>query len=437
MRTLVTILFTYAIILPGCDLLEPANTPTTQQIEDIVSVGYIYHSANGNRLVSGSGDLVQTTPIDVPLPGKPVWLAAANIENQSVWATVLDNGVAKAFKVDSNGYTEIDIAPNQLNEAIPPTLVVDRDGKAKLANVFEQASSRSAAIMLDNTSGKRAYIADNGDLVIKEKDDEQRLAINALLHARLLVDEQQRILVLTDPDTSYGHIFVLGDTYPHAKSISLVETKPTLRVAHKITLDTVDVIEGNALIWQDLNGDQLREIITTVSNDVSGSQGGRIVIYDENGNEYGSSEAIGAHYRWRHQIAVAPFKSQDQLHLVSTYVPHIDPNIEFFRLDDKSMVRENLSSIYTSHLSTGPNIDISVAGDFDNDGKIEVLQIERYSRNEFGAFELSDNGPLLDWTIPLDGAISSNTAAVTLPNNTIALGIGLGQSLRIWHPMTL
>jgi len=429
------------LLLVGCIELDDENNVNeitqvdTQNISDIKSIAYIYHSENGNRLVQGVGDLPNLTPIDVTLPDTVKWIVAAENDQQSVWAAVLENGQVKAYNVTNDIVSEVVITPNQISTVIPPTLVLENDGSAKLANVFEDGSAHASPVILDKDSGDRVYIANIGDVVLKTATTEQRLAVNALPYSRLLLDSNKRILVLTDPTSRLDHVAVLGSSFQHASSITIIDTK-TFSVSSKITIDAPDAVEGNALIWEDVNNDGTNEIITTLS---SNGIGARIVVFNEDGSEYAESSAIGLDNRWRHQIAVASFKSATEKNLVSVYIPHLGPKVEYFRLDDQSMDITSQTASYTSHLWTGINLDMGISGDFDNDGKLELLLVNHASRNYIapsviGAFEYTESGINLDWTLDLTDLISSNVAAVTLSNNTIAYGVGQGNSLRIWHP---
>jgi len=427
------------LVTQGCfheETDSTQNTSTNQSITseivtDIKAVAYPYHLENGNRLVSGQGDLPNLTFQDISLPSSVVWIAALADGNQSIWSAVLKNGDVKAFRVGNGNVEEIDISPSQVNNAMPPTLVLQNDGALKLANNFEDGSQFTGPVILDNSTGQMAYVADNGDVVLKTGTNEQRLAVNALPYARLLVDENKRLLVLTEPTSRYDHLAVLGSAFKHASSITIINTKTTFEVDSTITISAPDVIEGNGLIWVDVNNDGLNEIITTLANS---TEGGRIVVFNEDGTEYGSSTAIGINHRWRHQIAVAPYKDVNELSLVSVYIPHITPHIEFFRLDDESITITNKSISYSSHLFTGINIDMSITGDFDNDSQIEVLLVKSGSRNEIAAYSFSGTDIVQDWTLPLSSAITSNVAATTLTDGKIAYGVGQGSILRLWHP---
>ena len=150
-------------------------------------------------------------------------------------------------------------------------------------------------------SARVGYIADNGDLQILALGDAvARLPVNALPDARILSDGTGRVLLLAGPTTDYDHN-VLGDNV-EASQIVLVDAQTPAVIT---TIDVQGgVVEGIAPLWADLNGDGEREIIVTVSN----AQGGaRIVAYSEAGEVVAEGPPIGTGYRWRHQLAVAPF----------------------------------------------------------------------------------------------------------------------------------
>lgn len=83
-------------------------------------------------------------------------------------------------------------------------------------------------------------------------------------------------------------------------------------------LPSGSVIENTAPIWSDLNGDGVREIILTV---IDRHKGARFMVYSDDGALIASGPAVGKGYRWRHQIAVAPFGPQGEIELVGVQSP--------------------------------------------------------------------------------------------------------------------
>ena len=88
------------------------------------------------------------------------------------------------------------------------------------------------------------------------------------------------------------------------------------------------VIEGIAPIWVDWNQDGEREIIVTLSDLANGAQ---VVVFNEQGKRIAEGPAIGQGYRWRHQIAVAPFGPNGEMELVDVLTPHLGGVVEFYQ----------------------------------------------------------------------------------------------------------
>ena len=77
---------------------------------------------------------------------------------------------------------------------------------------------------------------------------------------------------------------------------------------------------------------------------------------------------------------------------------------------------------------------MAAAGDFDGDGRMELLLPEQ-SRTELGAIRGTQSGAEVAWTVPPDGRVVTNLAAVTLSNGMLAVGVGRDDSvLRLWLP---
>jgi hypothetical protein len=405
--------------------IQTAQSDPNQEPVPQTAYGYTYHRPDGNRYVTGSAPLHLSEPVDIPLAGKPAWLVGAEGTQGVVWAVVLDNGRVQAFQFDQGTYQEISIAPDKLSPGEPPLLVL-RDGIPSLVTAPEDSASKLThpAVLPD---GKIAYIEENGDLVIWKDGEIGRLPVNALLDARLLVDENDRILMLSGPTERYDHA-VLGDAL-EASSITLLETTPELRLEKVIPVEEPVVIEGIAPIWADINQDDQREIIVTRSHPQEGAQ---LVVLDERGEIIAEGAAIGRSYRWRNQLAVAPFGPQGVMEVVDVLTPHINGAAEFFRIvDDELKILADFPG-YTSHVIGTRNLDMGLAGDFDGDGQPEVL-LPSQSLTELGAISHGADGANLDWKLDLAGVLSSNLAAISAKDGSLYLGAGLDDGiLRMW-----
>ncbi len=221
---------------------------------------------------------------------------------------------------------------------------------------------------------------------------------------------------------------MLGDG-EEAKAATLVdETGETLE---QISIFSDQVIEGIAPIWADINNDGLREIILTLSDRRSGAQ---IVVYSEEGELIGQGEPIGTGYRWRHQIAVAPFGPNQEIELVDVLTPHIGGTVEFFQLQGESLVKVAEVPGYTSHMINSRNLDMAVAGDVNADGQVELL-IPSQQLSHLGIIQRTPDGASVIAELSLNGTLASNLAAVSLLDGTMAVAAGLDTSvLRVWLP---
>ena len=408
------------------DSIDIIPNPKTMPL---IQFGYTYHSPDGNRLVRGSASLPSAQVIDIPISGTPQWVAAVQGENGSIWAVVLDDGRVEAFQISGVNYSKIEIYPEQIPPGMPPLLVVEEDFPQLAVVDSADASTLTHPIIVGKMSPTTIYIARNGDLVASGEEGMERLEVNALPDARILLDEQQRLLLLTDPTRRYTH-GVLGDGI-EATSITLVETTPQLKVALKFVVDPAGVFEGIAPIWVDLNHDQQREIIVTRSDN---NQGAQIIVFSEEGKELAKSPGVGQEFRWRNQMAAAAFDPDGELELVDVLTPHIGGVVEFFRLEGNRLNLTAQRRGYTSHVIGSRNLDMALGGDFDGDGKFEVL-IPTQDRRQLDALQHQSSGAEVIWSLPLTGYVTTNIAATTSAEGLISIGVGTDdQMLRVWVP---
>ena len=246
----------------------------------------------------------------------------------------------------------------------------------------------------------------------------------------MLTDDANRLLVLTGPTSVYPH-GVLGDDI-EASGFVLVTVPPELTPGLTPEIEvklTGEVIEGLSAIWTDLNGDGTREIVVTASNV---DRGARLLVFDEAGNQIAAGPAVGSGFRWRHQIAAAPFGSGGEIEIVDVLTPHIGGVVEFFRLEGDELKLVAAVEEFRSHRIGSRNLDMALAGDFDGDGSVEVA-VPTQDLTQLGFIRRTVDGAEVAWTLPIGGVVATNIAAATAEDGRLALGIARKDGvLRVW-----
>ncbi|MDA1127137.1 MAG: hypothetical protein O2913_00345 [Chloroflexi bacterium] len=389
--------------------------------------GFTYQRPDGNRYVEGQGNLPDAQVLDIELSGTPQWLVAASAGSGSIWVAVFQDGQTQAFRVECEKAVEIGVAPSILPPGAPPLLAVAGGEAFLIAPPSDAASPLTHPVPLGN-SGRLAFIETDGDLVVWQDGAESgRSAVDALPDARLMVDEDARVLLLTKPSDRYPH-GIVGDSL-EATEITLVETQPSLRVAQTIAIPGNAVVEGISPIWADLNGDGQREIIVTVSDS---QQGAEIVVYAEAGDRLGAGPAVGRGSRWRHQLAVAPFGPNGEFELGEVLTPHIGGIAGFYRLDHGALILLAQRDGVTSHTIGSRNLDMGLAGDLDGDGQPELVVFnQRFT--EVTALRRTPDGIEPAWQTEVGGKAVTNLAASADSNGGLTLGVGRDDGvLRLW-----
>lgn len=404
----------------------PPAAPSATPLESTALLTYV--RPDGNRLVGGSGRLpAPDLPLDIPLDGVPLWLFGTATPTGSMWAVALQDGRVQTFTIVDGALTIVEPQFGQLPPGTPPLFVAE-NGQLRLVQPPADAAPLTHPVLL-GASGRIAYISTAGDLVLHDGVERARLPISALPDARIVVDEQQRLLVFAGPSARYAH-GVLGDAL-EATRIVLIETAPALRVVRAITLDGPQVFEGLAPIWADLDGDGTREIVATVSD---GQAGARLVAYDEAGQQGAAGPALGRGNRWRHQIAAGPFAPDSSTELVDVRTPHLGGVVEFFALRGDTLVPVAELPGYASHVLGSRNLDMAVAADVDGDGRAELL-LPSQDRSELAAIGHAEEGATVRWAAPVGAQISSNVVVARMPDGQLAAGLGRADGvLRLWLP---
>lgn len=391
----------------------------------VQNAAYTYHRADGNRLVEGRGALPDARVVDIALDGVPEWVVAAPTGRSSVWVVILDDGRVQAFRLADGTYAPVGVGSEQLPAGMPPALSVEAALRARVMVGNEMAAPFSHPVVLPD--GRIAHIDRSGHLVVSAADGQERLFVDPLPDARLLVDEGGRIALYNHPTTRYAH-GVLGDAV-EAGGVAIIATAGALRVEAQIDFSPPLVAEGLAPLWVDWNGDGQREIIATLSDERAGA---RVAIFAEDGTELATSDPVGSGFRWRHVLAWAPLAGGEG-ELVAVRTPHIGGIVEFYaRRAGRLQVAAQLDG-FTSHVVGTRNLDMGLVGDFDGDGALELL-LPNQARTHLAAIGRTDGGARRLWQVALGGTMTTNIAAAVLSDGSALVGAGHdGQRLRIWQ----
>lgn len=382
-----------------------------------------YQNTNGNRYVSGKGNLPAAAPLEIKLRGIPQWIVSGADGSDLLIAVALNDGSVQAFRIEGNSYSEITSELNMESLGSAPPVLVNHSGELSLLPNPRNLQSHNHPLKLRD--GNMVYIDSRKDLVIGS----EVLRINPLSDGRILTDEKGRLLLLTDPTNRYGH-GVLGDRI-EAGSFTLIETDPRVTISNRIVIDGQAVIEGIMPIWTDIDKDGNREILVTISDRVSGA---RLVLFDEKGKVLARGPAIGTGFRWRNQLAVAPFGPHGEMEIVDTHTPHIGGPVEFFRWEGDRLTLVASVRGFTSHVMGSRNLDMALAGDFDGNGTVEII-VPSFDRRELGAIERTGRGAQVAYRLELGARLITNLSALVSENGDLGMAAGNDDGiLRIWLP---
>jgi hypothetical protein len=391
-------------------------------------LGLTNHHLNGNRFLTGRMDLINTIPQDIPLNGIPEWVVGVPLfDGEAIWLVALQDGALQAFQITQEGYAELALPYSALEAGEPPAIRSTETGFDLLNQLVDSRSKSTHPIFA--VGEQLVYISEQGQLETQSGDQVSTVFENPLPDGRILSDEFGNLLLLTEPTFDYSH-GVLGDGL-EARSFSLVINTADKPQVQTFGVPAGQVIEGLAPIWTDLDGDGVREIIVTLSD---AQNGARLAVFSPQGEIISQSDPIGNGYRWRHQIAVAPFGPNGELEIVDVLTPHIGGVVEFFQMQGEKLVKVGTVSGYTSHVIGSRNLDMAVAADVDADGQVELLLPSQWL-NSLAAIRRTADGAEAAWEFGLNATMTTNLGAISFVDGSLSLAVGLDSGvLRVWLP---
>ncbi len=421
------------IMLLSATLAFSQDDTTDEDTDLLDRYFYTFHNPAGNRLVRGSGSFPDVEMYDIQLQGTPAWAVAYAMET-AIWHVVMENGDLEVIEVQPNETVQsLGFQPNWFDGAQPPLV-----GVSMVEGTYVMRSDTTVAPYthpIPVNDFEVLYINRDGDVVLgREEGIVTSLPLNAQPDARMVMNKVGQIaLYANSTDQRYVH-GIMGDNFEGSTLIVLDIKDSEIRVLARVDLLGEDIYEGVSPFWADLNGDGTEDLVTTVAN---GTFGAKLRAYTWDGSrivQEVDGPAIGQGNRWRHQLTAGPFGPNGEIEIADVLTPHIGGTLEFYRLEDSSLnIVESFPSV-TTHLIGSRNLDQIAAGDFNGDGRPEVL-VMNTGRNAIISVQHNADGAEQMWRFDAGDEIVTNFAPVELLEGRLGLAVGTKDGrLRIWMP---
>jgi hypothetical protein len=405
-----------------------------QDTPDDLTYAYPFQNATGNRyLPDVSGTFPDVQMAEVQLGAVPQWVVGGLVNDNPAWLVALADGrvVMTEALTDVDDVSGMAIEVGQLAPGQPLAAIYDGVNPPSPLVVGAAITPFTLPVAIDRAQEVLAYVAENGDLVAWQNGEVvNRLALEIQQDAYPVVSDDGMIAVYGQATSDRYVHGIMGDEIEGAVLYTVQFNFGQLVPMEAVELDGNNVFEGLAPFWADVNDDGEQEIVTTVSN---GDVGAWLRVYNAGGDVIAESDPIGQGLRWRHQIAVAPFGINGETQIADVRTPHIAGMAEFLNPEGDRLVMNNAQLGYTSHLINSRNMDQALAGDFNSNDKPELVLTDQ-SRQFVTGVENTTEGVVQQWELPLDGTLTTNLAAVTLPDGGAVLAAGTDNGvLRVWR----
>ena len=384
----------------------------------IVTTG---NTIDGNRVISGSIDLLSIEPIILQLGSPVLWVVGRQTAEGGTWLAVLEGGSHLSVTLEKG---VPNILPMRSGPSFPPVLWTKETAPESLY----LGNFDTYPLLLPDLNAT-IHITSDGQLLLRSDNELIPIYGNVLHDSRVVSSGGDALVVLASPTTRYPH-GILGDRW-EAGSILVVQFRQTTSLSwetKEIGLSD-KVFEMTTPMLADIDQDGTKDIVTTVSDATSGSQ---IVVYAKNGDVIAESEPIGKGFRWLHQIAYGPFGPEGQRELVVVRTPHIGGFVQYMRNTLGSLETIYQKAGYSTHVISSRNLDMALGGDFDGDQKLELL-IPNQALTTLYLLNRTQEGGVAEKLVHLPSQISSNVSAVQTGDRIRSVALGTqGGELLIW-----
>jgi hypothetical protein len=380
-----------------------------------------FPTPDGSRLLAGRIDLRRAEILVVKVDAVPTSISGFGGGTASTWYLQLADGSLQKLVVEEGGKSELFTA----GHVFPGDTMLSIDTAADGPRIFSREAYAGNFLGLPvSMPAARGYAAvgRSGQLIINGSEDSHRLSLDFLHDGRIVRDGSGRLLLLTGNSSRYRH-GILGDRI-EATGFAIVETDPVPRVVNRFTLKDKSVFETLRPIWKDMDGDGNPDIILTRSE----SRGGAgLQIYSQEGRLIAAGDPIGRGFRWLHLLAAGPLGPGGELEIAAVLTPHIGGRLEYYRLKKRRLIPAHSRSGYSTHRIGSRNLDTALAGDFNADGRMELL-LPRQNFRILDSLRRTESGLEIDFSVDLRGELSTNIAGYSFAGEIfLALGTDAGE----------
>ena len=390
---------------------------------------YTYHNPAGDHFARGRGTFPDIATIDVDLRGVPLWAVGYAMET-AVWHVALEGGHLQVVEVSLDGHARtLAYESGWFQGAQPPVVGVSMIEGTYVLRSDASVSSLSHPIPVNDF--EVLYINSAGDLVLgREEGIVATLPVMAPPYARLVMNSRGQVALYANAtDRASG-----GDWMAARALLIVLARDGQIQILTRTDLPGEDIYRGISPFWADIDDDGIEDLVTMVSRDPLGERM-RVYMWDGAGiRQEIDGPPFGKGEIWRQPFSAGPFGFSGQIEIAAMFMSSAGGVIEFFRSDGDFFKRTAGMQGFSANIINARNLDQTAAGDFNGNGRPEVLALEA-SRRGVAAVERSAVGAELAWRLDAGAEITTNFAPVELLDGRLALAVGTQDNrLRVWLP---
>ena len=390
---------------------------------------YSYHNPAGDHLVRGRGTFPHVATVDVNLRGVPLWAVGYAMET-AVWHVVLDGGDLQVVEVTPDGDARtLAFETGWFKGSQPPVVGVSMIEGAYVLRADASVSPLSHPIPVNDF--EVLYINTAGDLVLgREEGIVASLPIMVPPYARLVMNSRGQVALYANATNRARS----GERMA-ARALLIVGARDgQIQILTRTDLPGEDIYRGISPFWADIDGDGIEDLVTTVSRDPLGERT-RVYMWDGAGiRQEVDGPPFGQGEIWRQPFSAGPFGFSGQVEIAAMFMSSAGGVIEFFRFNGDYFKREAGLPGFNANIINARNLDQTAAGDFNGNGRLEVLALDALRRGVVAVVRSAMDAKLA-WRLDAGEEITSNFAPVELLDGRLALAVGTADNrLRVWLP---